>query len=93
MKIPRFLYGLKFFSKTNSVGRTILVSYHHPDSITWRWYLDFTTLEKIRLYPSFGPSYSMGSKFISPSGDFGAWLLIPFVGVFSIGTQKNMWRY
>ena len=91
MKIPRFFYGIKFFKKTNSAGRIILISYHHPDSITWRFYLDFTRSSGMKIFPKFGPSYSMGKSWFSPSGDFGGWLRVPFLGVFSIGTQQHMW--
>lgn len=83
--------GLKFFNKSFQ-GWWVLASYHHPDSITWRWSVAFDGRNARLCLPKFGPSYYMGTKFLSPNGDFGCWLALPMIGVISLNTQAHMWR-
>lgn len=89
--ILKVWYGLKFFKKSFQ-GWWVLASYHHPDSITWRWSLSFDGRQKKRCWPKFGPGYFMGKKYRSPNGEFSLWIQIPFVGVVSLNTQAHMWR-
>ena len=82
--------GLSFFKKSFQ-GWWVVASYHHPDSITWRWMLSLDgRYGKWKCLPKFGPSYYGGTKFKSPSGDIGFWFNIPLVGQFGFSTQKHM---
>lgn len=40
--------GLSLFSETNSDSLWNIASYHHPDSITWRWSLSFSKGRRFR---------------------------------------------
>lgn len=82
--------GLRFFRKS-APGYYSIVSYHHPDSITWRLHLSLDTRNK-KYYLKFGPQYSWGTKYFAPNGDFGAWATLPFIGTFSFDKQSHMWR-
>ena len=87
----KILSGLRFFNKSYQ-GWWVLASYHHPDSITWRWSITFDGRNAKFCWPKFGPSFSMGKKYFSLSGDFGAWLVLPYIGTFSFNAQKPMWK-
>lgn len=85
--------GLRFFQRTNGEGWYIIVSYHHPDSITWRWSLSYHTTEhRAWRFPMVKPSYAMGTKYWAANGYFGGYLALPFVGAISLNTQPAMWR-
>ncbi|WP_205949650.1 hypothetical protein [Paracoccus sp. SM22M-07] len=40
--------GLSLLSETNSDNLWNIASYHHPDSITWRWILSFSKGRRFR---------------------------------------------
>jgi hypothetical protein len=84
-------FGLRFFERSFQ-GWYVLASYHHPDSITWRWSISFDPRRRGICWPKFGPGYSMGTKFLSPNGYLSAWLVFPLIGTFSLSTQAHMWR-
>ncbi len=72
-------------------GNWVLLSYHHPDSVVWRWAIYYQPSKEI--LPSFGPSYSSGKTYFAGKSYFGAWLRLPFkLGVLSISTQPKMLR-
>lgn len=90
-ELKKIWYGLRFFNKSFQ-GWWIIASYHHQDSITWRWSIIFDGRYSKICLPKFGPGYYMGTKYFSPNGDLSIWLVIPWVGTFSFNTQKHMWR-
>ena len=87
----KVLRGLTFFKKSFQ-GWWVIASYHHPDSITWRWSISLNQKWLKLCLPKFGPSYSMGTKYLAPNGDFGAWFTIPLIGTFGISTQQHLWK-
>lgn len=47
--IIRAISGLSFFERTNCKDWFVIASYHHPDSITWRWSLSYYLPTKKKL--------------------------------------------
>ncbi len=91
--ILKIWQGLRFWRPANRKGWLVLASYHHPDSITWRWSLDYyASTRPWQIFPLYGPSYNNGKSWRSPSGCFSGWLRIPFLGFLSLSTQSHMWR-
>lgn len=77
--------GLSF----TKVRKAYVLGYHPPDSITWRWSL-WLVRSNLSWSFKFGPSYSIGTKYLAPDGDFGGWFKASYLGTFSFNTQKHM---
>ena len=89
----RFGSGLSVgFNWVHGNGRTsktsaVLASYHHPESITWRWALDWVRPTKLLVLPRVqhwkpNPQATMGSFSI----------LLPLIGAFAFRWQAHMFR-
>ena len=90
-EVNKIWYGLRFLEKSFQ-GWYVVASYHHPDSITWRWSISFDPRNRKLCWPRFGPGYFMGKKYLSPSGELSIWLVLPLIGTFSFNTQSHMWK-
>lgn len=76
--------GLIFLKRTNVPRSRVLMGFHHPDSITWRW----------SVWLNFGPNKIIWPIIFrqSSNGYEHVKIEIPFVGSLSINTQPPMWR-
>lgn len=85
MRIGRLNIGI---SNTNEDNNFVLAAWAH-ESGYWRWCIWLRRIKVRR--PGFGPSKAMGTKYRITCGRtigwIGAWLAVPFVGVFSFSTQ------
>ena len=92
--IIRAISGLSFFERTNCKDWFVIASYHHPDSITWRWSLSYylPTKKTYWRWPKIKPGYFCGQKYRSPNGNFSGGINIPLIGSFWVSTQEHMWR-
>ena len=90
-EIKKIWFGLRFF-KRSFQGWWVIASYHHPDSITWRWCLSLDhRYGHWKCWPKIGPSWNMG-KWWTLNGNISFWFTIPLLGVFGFSTQEHMWR-
>lgn len=78
--------GWEFFTRTNSPKSWNLISYHHPHSITWRFYVNYTVRQSGRTGPYFMRIYC-GQGF-----NFMAGINLPLFGSLSMKTQPHMWE-
>lgn len=77
--------GLRLFAR-DSGGGWILVSWHSPHSLTWRWFLSFTRFrgDEARVWPI------CWSYQTNPGGlQWG--FRIPWLGVVAFHQQRPMW--
>jgi hypothetical protein len=80
-----WVYGNGFTSKTSAV----LVSFHHPKSITWRWVLrwhkptQWLTLPKVTRWFPTGQSKSLMGSYQ---------LVLPIGGALALDYQPHMWK-
>lgn len=81
--------GFSFFQRTHSNGKPtddfVVVAYHHPDSITWRFVISYSRKSN-KFFAGFCRVYR-GCGF-----NFHARFMVPLVGSLSIRTQPHMWR-
>lgn len=80
-----WMHGNGHSSKTAAV----LAGYHHPNSITWRWSLQWIKPNKhcwwklkTSAWPEKGRRYTTGSRSI----------LLPLIGGFTVSWQQHMFR-
>lgn len=82
--------GLEFFKRMHSNGTRIdawvVATYHHPDSITWRWSLTYSKRKNGRTGLYFMRVYR-GQGF-----NFHAGINLPAIGSLSMQTQPHMWE-
>lgn len=82
--------GLKFFTRQHRNGTPIrswtLASYHHPNSLTWRWVISYsarkagrTGVYAMRVYRNRGFNFHAGIN-------------LSILGSLSIQTQPHMWK-
>ena len=81
--------SLSFFRRQHSNGKPvdswILASYHHPDSITWRWHIGYSRVA--------GKSGVYFQRVYRRQGfNFHAGINVPLLGSLSIQTQPHMWK-
>lgn len=93
LEVYKVWYGVRFFERTNSPESFVLASYHHPDSITWRWSVWYSKPRRAEwCWPKIGPGYKMGTNYWASNGYFSGWIRLPYVGGVSLNTQPAMWR-
>jgi hypothetical protein len=82
--------GLTLFKRMNCNGTPTdsytLIAWHHPDSITWRFGINYSKRESgktgvyfMRVYRGQGFNFHVGIN-------------LPYVGSLSIQTQPHMWE-
>lgn len=81
--------GFSFFTRMHANGTPIaswvVASYHHPDSITWRW--------PIRYSRRAGkPGVYFTRVYRYQGFNFHAGINLPLLGSLSVQTQPHMWE-
>jgi len=100
MKIREGEYGGKYLAFNNgfkigfrwtghdgytSKTRANIITFHHPESLTWRYVISWGVPRKMFFLPKFG--------WIRGKQDGGGyWISLPFIGQLSFDYQENMWR-
>jgi len=83
-------HRFSLFKRMNSNGTLInsynIASYHHEDSITWRWVLSYSLRKAGKTGVYFLRTYR-GRGF-----NFHAGINIPVLGSLSLQTQPHMWN-
>lgn len=81
--------GLSFFKRMHSNGTPIdsytIASFHHPQSITWRWGIWYSKRKNGRTGFYFRRVYK------DRGFNFHSGLNLPILGSISIQTQPHMW--
>ena len=82
--------GFSFFKRQHSNGTPIrswtIAAYHHPQSITWRWVVSYSTRKAGRT-----GVYAM-RVYRYAGFNFHAGINLPVLGSISIQTQPHMWE-
>jgi len=82
--------GLTFFTRMHANGTPIdswnLASYHHPNSITWRWVICYSRRKAGRTGAYFMRVYRRQGF------NFHAGINLPIIGSLSVQTQPHMWE-
>lgn len=68
---------------TTSKKSAVIAAYHHPESITWRWALDWIRPEKLFVMPRF----RIWNKHTGSAS-----VTLPIIGGFEFRWQQHMWR-
>lgn len=80
------MQGLTLFSRTMPQRRWLIASWHSPHSLTWRWFVDFYLFDR-----GHRRAWPLGWKYGRPNGNLSCGFVVPWVGAFSLQTQKPMW--